>query len=641
MKDILKKNIFEVNISLRFHSSGFLSGALSRIISDFELLKPKKIKLEISWSPSNLTLENRRVLRDFISRLKMMKIGIDADFPFCLPGWKDYEKIKRFTSFPDCDSCIFQEGNRCTGLIPSSYQELFDMNTKDFSSISLDDFRDESKPLTWWIPRSMDIDKIVRLAQFLHSGKGVPTILDVGCGQGFLAYLLARTERVKVIGIDPNERLIERTKFRHKNLILLKDNADSFLSNHQGSIDLAVSSFMPFRLDPTAQIKRMLRPKAVVYIQDKGIKQPGSWINLKISEPDNLFEYSLDKDVEGRFSLTHYYPFQRWPVPSLNDLKKERLYPLSSQIEIQIHKNIRTLPKLKAFSKERYGWEKELEFQKGKGKLTIGDMTLAFSSHKSIQVNHPYSSFISSRRSDIDIEVHSDSRPNFKQKRKVFDSEGPWKLYQVSRNKTAYSCDQNKLETVMVSDRHFKKVDFYSASKELRLENFFGYPLGEILIMNLLSQRGGLLVHSYGINDNGEGILFVGSSGAGKSTIASLRKDEEGTKILSDDRIILRQVKGRFWMYGTPWHGDIKVCSPEKAPLRKIFFLKKAKKNSVRKIEPIKAASRLIVCSFLTFWDKKGIESALEFIDELAREIPCYELGFKADKSAVDFVSNI
>lgn len=641
MKDILKKNIFEVNISLRFRSSGFLSRALSKIISDFEILKPKKIKLEIFWSLSNLTSENRRLLRDFMVRLKMMKVGLGADLPFCLPGWKDYEKVKRFTSFPDCDSCVFKDGNKCPGLIPSSYQELFDMNTKDFSSISLDDFKNESRPLTWWIPRRKDIERIVRLAQTLHQGKGPPKILDVGCGQGFLAYLLAKTEKVKVMGIDPNERLIERTKFKHKNLTLLKDTADSFLSHYQGRIDLVVSSFMPFRLDSTGQIKRILRPRAAVYIEDKAIKQPGSWLNLEISEPDNLFEYSLDKDVEGRFSLTHYYHFQRWSVPSLNDLKKKRLYPLGCQVEIQLRKDIRPLPKLIAFSKERYQWEKELEFHKGKGKITIGDMTLALTSDKNVKVDHPYSQFISTRSSDIEIEVHSDSRPNFKKKTRVFDSKGPWKLYQVDRNKVAYFCHQNHREVAMVSDPHYEKIDFYSELEELRLENILGYPLGEILIMNLLSQRGGILVHSCGINENGEGTLFAGSSGAGKSTIARMRKEEKGVEVLSDDRIIVRQDKGRFWMYGTPWHGDVKICSPERAPLKKIFFLKHAKKNSVREVEPIEAASRLIVCSFLTFWDEKGMESALGFIDKLTHEVPCYDLGFRSDQSVVDFVRNI
>jgi hypothetical protein len=94
-------------------------------------------------------------------------------------------------------------------------------------------------------------------------------------------------------------------------------------------------------------------------------------------------------------------------------------------------------------------------------------------------------------------------------------------------------------------------------------------------------------------------------------------------------------------MYGTPWHGDAKACSPEKAPLEKIFFLKHAKMNKVKKIERIAAASKLLVCSFPTFWDKKGMEFTLGFIDELTREVPCYELSFVPDEIVLGLVKSI
>lgn len=637
-----KKIIFEVKISLKSHSTSSLTGILSKTTSDLRLLQPKRVKLQIFWSPSNLTLDNRLALRKFMTDLKKMNIGFQqVNLPFCLPGWKDYEKIKRFASFPECDSCIFKKGNRCPGLIPSSFHHLFKMRVKDFSNISLDDFKDEKEPLTWWIPRRRDIEKIIKLAEFLHQGKGLPEILDVGCGQGFLAYLLARTEKANVIGIDPNQQLIEGTRFEHKNLTLLTETADSFLSRYQGSFDLVISSFMPYQLDYTATIKRTLKPKAVLYIEDRWVKKHGYWLNLEISEEEGKFEYSLNKDTVGQLSLNNYGHFQKWSVPSISDLKKKKLYPLSSQIEIQLRKDIHPLPELKGFSRERYYWETELEFFKGKGRITIGDITLALPSREFVQVNNLYSRFHSFRRPDIEIKVHSGLIPNFKHKRKVFDSKGPWMLYRMNGKEVICLSYQNHLERVMVSSHHYKKVDLYLKSGAVRLENILGYPLGEILIINLLSQGRGLLIHSCGIDNNGEGVLFAGSSGAGKSTIASLGINKKGIEVLSDDRVIARKVDGRFWIYGTPWHGHVKVCSPERVPLEKIFFLKHAKKNRIEEIVSIEATSRLIVCSFPTFWDKKGMEFTLKFCAELARKVPCYELGFVPDESVLDFVRDI
>lgn len=173
------------------------------------------------------------------------------------------------------------------------------------------------------------------------------------------------------------------------------------------------------------------------------------------------------------------------------------------------------------------------------------------------------------------------------------------------------------------------------------LQNPFDYPLDEILMISLLHRKQGLLIHSCGFAYRSKGYLFIGSSGAGKSTLARiLQANNKGGFLLSDDRIIVRKKNGCFYAYGTPWHGDVNVCSPEKAPLKKIFFLKHAKENTVKKITPTEAISRLIVCSFPTFWDKKGMEFTLNFCAELAEKIPCYELGFVPDEGVLEFVKD-
>ena len=147
-----------------------------------------------------------------------------------------------------------------------------------------------------------------------------------------------------------------------------------------------------------------------------------------------------------------------------------------------------------------------------------------------------------------------------------------------------------------------------------------------------------MMVHSCGISDKGRGLLFAGSSQSGKRTMANLWKKEKDTAALSDDRIIVRKMKKKFWIYGTPWHGDAKVCLKEKAPLEKIFFLKHTKNNIIKKVGPADAVSRLIICSFLPFWDKKGMEFTLKFCAELVENVPCYELGFVPDEHVLDFV---
>jgi len=189
----------------------------------------------------------------------------------------------------------------------------------------------------------------------------------------------------------------------------------------------------------------------------------------------------------------------------------------------------------------------------------------------------------------------------------------------------------------------FRTGDIFTIAKDTHPNSLLSpleYPLDELLIINILSLGRGVLLHACGVCDRERGYLFAGSSKAGKSTIAKLWKGKKDVTVLSDDRIIIRKIDGRFWIYGTPWHGDAEVSSPEKAPLEKVFFLKHAKKNEIKKVSPIDAISHLMVCSFPTFWDKKGMEFTLKFCAELVQEIPCYELGFVPDESILDLVQD-
>ena len=166
------------------------------------------------------------------------------------------------------------------------------------------------------------------------------------------------------------------------------------------------------------------------------------------------------------------------------------------------------------------------------------------------------------------------------------------------------------------------------------------YPLDEILMVHLLSFDRGVLLHACGIEYNDGGIVFVGVSGSGKSTIANLYKKIKEVNILSDDRIIVRRQNTSFYIYGTPWHGDSGVCSQRKTPLKAIFFLKHSPQNFCRRLSSVDAVSRLFVCSFPTFWDKRGLEYTLSVCSHLAEDTPCYELGFVPDDSTLEFLNN-
>jgi hypothetical protein len=165
------------------------------------------------------------------------------------------------------------------------------------------------------------------------------------------------------------------------------------------------------------------------------------------------------------------------------------------------------------------------------------------------------------------------------------------------------------------------------------------YPLDELLMIHRLSRGQGVEVHAVGISDEtGRGHLFLGHSGAGKSTTARLWMNRSGVEILSDDRIVLREHEGRIFMHGTPWHGDAGIASPHSAPLSAIYLLDHGKSNELLPLSPGCAAAELFARTFVTHHSEEGIRFTLDFLDRVAREIPCFVFRFVPDESAVEAI---
>ncbi len=273
----------------------------------------------------------------------------------------------------------------------------------------------------------------------------------------------------------------------------------------------------------------------------------------------------------------------------------------------------------------------------GQLNLQIADIVISIKPSgrdRTFDIDESYDSFISKRRPDAVIHVHDGPMPQFDSKKKVFGTnDGPWNLYRSGQD---YLLELPYGLLVLTTDYktgHLYKQDGIDDTDLCSLID----PGDQVLMVNLLSKRRGVMLHACGIKEGPKGFLFVAPSGGGKSTMANLWRDSQAT-ILSDDRVIARKKDGQFFIYGTPWHGDTAICSPANAPIRKILFLKHAEKNSLKRIAPAEAASRLIVCSFSTFWDKEGMEFTLELCAELAEKLPCCEFGFVPDESSLDFI---
>src|SRR3990167_3943751 len=255
--------------------------------------------------------------------------------------------------------------------------------------------------------------------------------------------------------------------------------------------------------------------------------------------------------------------------------------------------------------------------------------------------------FFSKEKHGINLRVFSDGEiPDMPIDTRVFSSGSHWQLYRLNRDYCfkITSSEKNKefisRLAVFPSDFSSSKIYTYSpvGDKGFPLE----YPLDQILLIHLSALNKGVLFHACGVVLEKQGLIFVGHSGAGKSTIGGLFSEYKQSLILSDDRIVVKKEGSDFWIHGTPWYGSLGLCSPSKARLKKIFFLKKSDKNSITPLSTCESVKRLTSFSFLPYWEKTHLIKTLSTINSIASSKNlCYELSFKPDKDIVGLVEDV
>lgn len=217
----------------------------------------------------------------------------------------------------------------------------------------------------------------------------------------------------------------------------------------------------------------------------------------------------------------------------------------------------------------------------------------------------------------------------------------PWAIYRKGRSwiYVGISPDpqDTDIHTVAVFNHHHTLATIYHGQSQKErymkgdLPSLTLLPTDQIVLARVLADRGGCYLHSAGVILDNKGLLFVGHSEAGKSTIASLLKDK--AEILCDDRIIVREHPEGFRMYGTWSHGDVPEVSPNSAPLKAILFLEKAVNNHLIPVgNKRERFRRLLDCVIKPLVTPDWWEKIFSLMEKISGAVPCYVLHF--DKSA-------
>ena len=247
---------------------------------------------------------------------------------------------------------------------------------------------------------------------------------------------------------------------------------------------------------------------------------------------------------------------------------------------------------------------------------------------------------------DVKVRLELENMPNTEKLARIFDTEESWILFRdgddyfLEFKPSEYGREPFWLARI---GSDFARVTVYCGKDLIRKSdgktkvlNPMRYPLDQFLMMYILGQKEGLLVHAAGIDIDGRGFIFPGKSGAGKSALSRQFVARTDIQTLSDDRIAIRKSDGKFRAFGTPWPGDAGVAANKSAELCGIFFISHGDTNKIRMIKPQEALERLLPVTSIPWYDTEIMSRMLLLCEDMVSHVLVYELAFKPGAEVVD-----
>ena len=152
-----------------------------------------------------------------------------------------------------------------------------------------------------------------------------------------------------------------------------------------------------------------------------------------------------------------------------------------------------------------------------------------------------------------------------------------------------------------------------------------------------LAARGaGLIAHSCAfILPEGLGVLCPGMSGAGKTTLARLLRDNApAVDLLTDDRAIVT-LEDRLTLWGSPWPGSARVAGSGSAPLSAVMFIRHGNAVALRDVSPGEAFRRMVNSLSMPLWEPARCGRALEIVDAIVSGAALVEAAYPPTADAV------
>jgi len=273
-------------------------------------------------------------------------------------------------------------------------------------------------------------------------------------------------------------------------------------------------------------------------------------------------------------------------------------------------------------------------------KIAIAEVVLHVFSKNAIELEAGYVPFLADADAEADIQVECFQglpEVDFASLKLLFEAQNEeqrfYSIYQTSEGYCFVLFDQqlkDQIQQIAYLNTSFNYWKIHSRTA-LALK----YPMGPIIMHYLTLQTDAVLMHASCAFDGKKGRMFSGFSGVGKSTISKIWADA-GSQIINDDRLVIRKIDGKFYVYNTPMYY---VDMSKKAPLDAIYLIRHFPENKANRVNGALAVSKVMAFCIQNNFDKSFINKRLEFFSELCAATAIYELGFVPDSSVVTYIT--
>ncbi len=183
---------------------------------------------------------------------------------------------------------------------------------------------------------------------------------------------------------------------------------------------------------------------------------------------------------------------------------------------------------------------------------------------------------------------------------------------------------------MLCANKNWSKATVYAKNY---IDTEYSLPLAAIC--SRFAEFSTLFLHGSFVEYQGNGVVFTGYSGVGKTTQARLWNEYLNAEPVNGDKVFLRVTDGEIFAFGSPWKGSSEFCLNKKAPLKGVVVLRQAKENSIKRLSTRDCIELFMPHIFLPHWDEINLLKALDTFNVILEKIPVWLLECRPDEDAV------